>query len=60
MKCELVDDVGLFVASGCVIAYDPKELVFDNQLNEDHVKMSILYFSNNVSMVMTIWKWMLA
>jgi hypothetical protein len=30
VECELVDDVGLFVASGCVIACDPKEVVIDN------------------------------
>ncbi len=52
-----MDDVGLFVASGCVIDYDPREVIFDNQLAEDHVGMSILYCLNNVFMVMTIWKW---
>jgi hypothetical protein len=30
VECELVDGVALFVASGYVIAYDPKEVVIDN------------------------------
>jgi len=30
VECELVDDVGLFITSGHVIAYDPKEVVLDN------------------------------
>jgi hypothetical protein len=54
-----VDDVGLFVASGYVIAYDPRKTNFENKLGEDHVGMNILYYSNNISMVMTIWKWSL-
>jgi hypothetical protein len=29
-KCELVDDVGLFVASGHVTTCDPREVVLDN------------------------------
>ncbi len=59
-KHELVDDVGLFIASGHVIACDPRETIVDNLLGEDHVKMSILYCLNNILAVMTIWKWPLA
>ncbi len=55
-----MDDVVLFVGSGCVIACDPREVVLDNKLGEDHVEMSILYCPNNISVVMTIWKWPLA
>jgi hypothetical protein len=55
-----VDDVGLFVANGRVIACDPREVVLDNKLGEDHVGVTILYCLNNISMVMTIWKWPLA
>jgi hypothetical protein len=29
-ECELVDDVGVFVATRCVIACDPKEAIVDN------------------------------
>jgi hypothetical protein len=36
-----VDDVGFFIVSGYVIACDMKEAVLDNQLSEDHVRMSI-------------------
>ncbi len=55
-----MDDVGLFIASSHVIAYDAREVIFDNQLGEDHVKVSILYHLNNISVVMIIWKWSLA
>jgi hypothetical protein len=44
VECELVDDVGLFIASGNVIVCDPREVVLDNLLGEDHVKMNISYF----------------
>ncbi len=47
-------DVGLFVVSGRVIACDPREVVLDNQLGEDHVGVSILYCSDNILMVVTI------
>ncbi len=30
VKCELVDDIGLFVASGRVILCDPREAIIDN------------------------------
>jgi hypothetical protein len=43
VECELVDDVGLFVASGYVIPCDPRETIFDNKLGEDHVEVNILY-----------------
>jgi hypothetical protein len=52
-----MDYVGLFVANAHVIACDPREVVFDNKLGEDHVGVSILYCPNNVSAIMTIWKW---
>jgi hypothetical protein len=55
-----VDDVGLFIVSGHVIACDPREAVLDNKLGEDHVGVSILYCLNNVLEVMTTWKWPLA
>jgi hypothetical protein len=56
-ECELVDDVGVFIVTKHVIACDPNEVVLDNQLGEDHVGLSILYCSNNVSTIMIIWKW---
>ncbi len=60
VECELMDDVGLFIVNGHVIACDPKEAVFDNQLGEDHVGVNILYCPNNISMIMISWKWSLA
>lgn len=57
VKCDLVDDVKMFIRSGRVIACDPREAILDNQLSEDHVGMSILYYLNNISVVMMIWKW---
>jgi hypothetical protein len=52
-----MDDVKLFVASGRVIAWDPKEAIFYNQLSEDHIRVSILYCPNNILVIMVIWKW---
>lgn len=45
--------------SGRVIACDSREAILDNQLSEDHVGVSILYYLNNISIVMMIWKWLL-
>ncbi len=56
VECDLLDDGGIFIANGHVITYDAKEVVLNNQLNEDHVGVSIFYCPSNVSMVMTIWK----
>lgn len=50
-------DVGLFIASGHVIACDPRGAILDNKLGEDHLGVSILYCPNNVLKVMTTWKW---
>jgi hypothetical protein len=60
VECELVDDVGLFVVNGHVIACGPREVALDNQLGEDHVGVNILYSPDNILMVVTIWKWLLA
>jgi len=54
VECDLLDDGEIFIASGHVIACDPKQVVLDNQLNEDYVGVSIFYYPNNVSVVMTI------
>jgi hypothetical protein len=56
VECDLIDDGGIFITTGRVIACDPKEIVFDNQLSEDHVGVSIFYCPSNVSTIMTIWK----
>jgi hypothetical protein len=49
-----VDDARVFVAIRRVITCDPKEVVLDNQLGEDHFGLRILYCPNDVSIVMTI------
>jgi hypothetical protein len=42
------------------IIFDPKESILDNILGDDHVGLTILYYLGNISIVMTIWKWLLA
>jgi hypothetical protein len=59
IECDLLDDDGLFIAKGRVIACDPMEVIFYDQLGEDHVGLCILYCFNIVSTVMMIWKWSL-
>jgi hypothetical protein len=34
-----------------------KEVILDDILGEDHVGLTILYYPQNISGVMTIWKW---
>ncbi len=55
VECDLVNNGGVFIAKKWVVACDPHETIFDDELGEDH----ILYCPKIVSMVMTIWKWML-
>jgi hypothetical protein len=40
-----------------MIACDPWEIVFDDQLGEDHVGLNILHCLSNVVTIMAIWKW---
>jgi hypothetical protein len=54
-----VDDVGVFVKKGQVITCRPWDAILDNQFGEDHAGLCILYFLNNISITMTIWKWSL-
>jgi len=50
----------VFIAKGQVqVACDPHEAIFDDQLGEDHVGLYILYFLAIMSIVMTIWNWLL-
>jgi hypothetical protein len=53
-----LDDVGLFVAKGHVIACHQWDAILDDQFGEDRVGLCILYFLNNISARMTIWKWL--
>jgi hypothetical protein len=60
VECDLLNDDGVFIAKGQVIAYDPMEVVLDDWFGEDHVGLCIMYCLGIVSMVMTIWKWPLS
>jgi hypothetical protein len=60
VKCDLVDNVGVFLAKDHVVACDPHEATLDDQLGEDHVGLCILYCPVTMSIMMTIWKWTLA
>ncbi len=55
VECDLVDDVGVFLAKGHAVACDLEEIVLD-----DHVGLCILYCLVVMSIMMTIWKWLLA
>jgi hypothetical protein len=57
VECDLLDDYGVFIAKGRVIACDPMDTVLDDQLAEDHVGLCIMCCPSIVSVVMTIWKW---
>jgi hypothetical protein len=57
VECDLVNDGGVFIAKGQVVACDPHEAILDDQLGADHVGLCILYYLAIVSTMMTIWKW---
>ncbi len=59
VECDLVDDGGVFITKGWVVACDPYEAILDDRLREDHVGPCILYYLSIVLTVMTIWKWSL-
>jgi hypothetical protein len=55
-----VDNVGVFLAKGHVVACDPYESILDDWLGKDHVGLCILYCPTTMSKLMTIWKWSVA
>jgi hypothetical protein len=57
VECDFVDNGGVFITKGWVVACDPHETILDDQLVEDHVELCILYYSIIVLTMMTIWKW---
>jgi hypothetical protein len=59
-ECDLQDPEGVFLARGHMMAFDPREAIMDNILEDDHVNLTILYYLKDISTVMTIWKWLLA
>jgi hypothetical protein len=60
IECDIVDNVGEFLAKGHVVACDPQESILDDWLGKDHVGLCILYCPTTMSELMTIWKWSLA
>jgi len=60
IECDLIDNNGVFIAKGWVVACNPQEVVLDDRLGKDHVGLCILYCPMTMSTVMTIWKWLLA
>lgn len=56
---DVVDVEGVFVAKGRIIACDPREAMFDDDLG-DHVGIVILYCPNDILVVMSIWRWLLS
>ncbi len=43
-KCELVNNVGKIVVEGRIVAYDPRELVLDDDLGEIDIGVTILNY----------------
>jgi hypothetical protein len=57
-ECGLVDDGGIFIAKGRMVACAPQEAIFGDWFGENHV--CILFYPATVSTMMIIWKWPLA
>ncbi len=55
-KCGVANVEFFFVAREQVIASDPKEVVLDDDLGEDHVGLLNLCCPNDISTIMSIWK----
>ncbi len=41
-ECNLLDLETVFLAKGCVVAFDPRETILDDILGHDHVSLTIL------------------
>lgn len=59
-ECDVVDVEGVFIVTGRVIACDPREVVLNDDLGEDHFELFILYCRNDKSTIMSIRKWPLS
>ncbi len=57
VECDLLDDDGVLIAKGQLIACDPMDTILDDQLGEDHVGLCIMCCLSIISAVMTIWRW---
>ncbi len=56
-KCELMNHVLDIIVGRKIVAYDPRELVLDNDLGEIQVGVRILSCPKDTSQIMTIWRW---
>ncbi len=59
-ECNLLDPEGVNFARDCVTTFDPREVILDNILGHDHANLTILYYPEDISSIMIIWKWSLA
>ncbi len=44
VECDLVDNGGVFFVKDWVVACDLQEVILNDQLEEDHVGLCILYY----------------
>ncbi len=58
-ECNFVDNDGVFIVKVWAVACGSQEAILDDQLGEDHVGLCILYCPGTMSIMMTIWKWLL-
>jgi hypothetical protein len=56
VECDLIDEDGVFIVRGQEVACAPKEAIFNDQLDEDHVGLCILYCPRTALAIMIIWK----
>ncbi len=47
--CELLNHVGEIITEGRIVAYDPRELVLDDNLGETKVGVTILNYPKDIS-----------
>jgi hypothetical protein len=55
-ECDLQDPKGVFFVKGHVMAIDPKEVILKDILGDDHVSLTIIYYIEDISTIMIIWK----
>jgi hypothetical protein len=53
-ECNVQDLENVFLTKGRVTTFDPREVIMDNILKDDHFGLTILYCLGDISMIMTI------
>jgi len=56
-ECNVQNLESVFLTRGHVMAFNPKEVILDDILGDDHFGLTILYYLGDISKLMTIWKW---